>query len=359
MNANASSSRMYNQSHSQLPQLGNINTSSSSRKLMPLSPRGKQLKLYECLQCNEGFSSFMNHCFSEISHECLLFLIESIQFKQQLSVSYTYVLGVQEIKENIGSVLRRLGETKSCSSMGTSPKLNHSRPPIGTLNHIALPLAQIQQDQSLSCKHSVSSSRSYDDKDDDEMSVNTQISMPSPAITPAIMTTTSIISSTLSEGSYPRSPAPSHQLRHQQEILTIKFPDCVPKSFIVFNTKQSDRAGHEHNGKAETKEEVLAEFKWKALQLFNKYVYTATDVCPYEINVNYNMRKKLINLMADKEKWMHAAISFDQLYVMFDECCLEMYDLCCHSFKRFKQTAQFAKLDKKIFCKSSFPNTLH
>ncbi len=100
-----------------------------------------------------------------------------------------------------------------------------------------------------------------------------------------------------------------------------------------------------------TKEDVLKEYKIKSCQSFEKYTYNKHDQCPYEININYNMRKKLINLMGNKEKWCgtisNEINTFEQLYTLFDNCILEMYDLMSHSFQRFKKTAQFATDNRK------------
>jgi len=391
-----------------------------NRKLSPISPRGRQLKLYECLQCNEGFNCFMNHLMGEFSHECLLSVIEFIQFKQGLCRSYTFVLGnevanlpftihrstasnsntlqITNIKRSESSPrlipIERTGNHLQAGSLESSKSLtlnsnNVFSPPVKSpsavspnMGHISLPLAHIQQGSEISCNledlteiaGKISHSCSFEETDD-EKNMNLQ----SPA--PVIITRTSIISTTMSESS-----CNSSHTAHKREILTTRFPDCVPKSFIVFNKtskfsanndddndkkkKNNKNTNKRRNDEEEqnslTRKDVIKEYKYKAYQLFTKYIHNPSNICEYEININYNMRKKLIDLMGDVDKWIDNDVNddeenpittFDQLYILWDECILEMYDLMCHSFQRWKKTQQFAKLDQKIFCKASFPDT--
>ncbi len=148
----------------------------------------------------------------------------------------------------------------------------------------------------------------------------------------------------------------------QNDIRRYKHLNQLCQTFLYnINNTLNNKNGNGNNGNNTiTKENVIKEYKIKACELFEKYIFSNDNTCPYEININYDMRKKLINLMGgNKEKWVNNEISggFEQLYTLFDPCILEMYDLMSHSFQRFKKTAQFAKLDRKIFCKSSFPDT--
>eukprot|EP01083_Nonionella_stella_P207668 754186_1 len=64
--------------------------------------------------------------------------------------------------------------------------------------------------------------------------------------------------------------------RSRTEILTCQFPQCVPKSYIVFKIINKNKQSINNI----TKENVLKEYKIKALQLFEKYVYNKNDQCP-------------------------------------------------------------------------------
>ena len=360
-------------------------------------------------------------------------MIEFIQFKQGLCCAYTFVLGnevenlpftihrssnsntlqITNIKRSESSPrlipIERTGNHLQAGSLESSKSLtlnstNVFSPPIkspsavspnnmNNMGHISLPLAHIQQGSEISCNlddltdinSKISHSCSFEETDDEK-----NLNLQSPA--PVIITRSSIISSTMSESSQNSSHVSSHTV-HKREILTTQFPDCVPKSFIVFNKtskfgandndddndkkKKKNKNGNknktsedEEEQKSLTRNDVIKEYKYKAYELFTKYIHNPSNICEYEININYNMRKKLINLMGDKDKWINnnnnnrnnedeesPITRFDELYILWDECILEMYDLMCHSFQRWKKTQQFAKLDQKIFCKASFPDT--
>eukprot|EP01084_Bolivina_argentea_P021643 40209_1 len=267
-----------------------------------ISPRGKNLKLFECLQCDHGFNCFMNHLMREFSHECLLSTLEFIQFKKGLSCTYTDMLGANQLS------IPHLNINDKSGDCGSSSSCSEDTPPLSPMSP--------EQPPSL------------------------------------LITTISVLSAaSVSDCSSVRSSHNLHSHHSKREILACQFPECVPQSFIVFKSN-ADKYGA-------SKEEVLREYKMKAHHLFEKYIYNGHGECLYEININYNMRKRLIHLMRNKEEWICEGsnnVSFDELYTLFDDCILEMYDLMCHSFARFKKTQEFAKLDRKIFCKSSFPH---
>ena len=77
------------------------------------------------------------------------------------------------------------------------------------------------------------------------------------------------------------------------EEIYAQFPDCVPKSDIVY----TNDIEHE----MEDKSKLVVSFRKKAYGLYYKYVKVGSE---FEINISYRMRMTLDSLMKDYEKWM-------------------------------------------------------
>lgn len=150
-----------------------------------------------------------------------------------------------------------------------------------------------------------------------------------------------------------------------KDILLFKFPNCVPMSSIVEqkheqNDDENDDDDEEkemtpvvtndvngaNDGDYDDEKFIMKQFKISAYKLFKKYIYTASSMRPpYEINICYTMRDPLIALMKDYNQWIdNNSIDKRELFCIFDECIIEMFDLMNVSFnERFKSGEQFAQ----------------
>lgn len=317
-------------------------------KISGLSSRGSNLKLIECLQCNDGFSCFMNHLMSEFNHECLLSVIEFIQFRNHCArkalhsnESNPHFSQFSQFSSNMNSV--------NSGSFGFPLRISSGNLMMNSNDHIV--------------SHSASTSSSFGSNGGDECGQFAPDRRPSnqPSDRPSERPSERLSERhslppdhrpqlTLSMTSYSgtfRSHSASTAAK-RREILSVEFPECVPMSFIVFRAELSEPVGAHSLDEPLSKEDVLMACKERAFLLFQKYIHCDRR-CEYEINIDYQMKMGLIQLMSNGE--LDGINSFGELSVVFDECILEMYDLMCQSFKRFKRTPQFAVLDRKIFSK--------
>eukprot|EP01084_Bolivina_argentea_P314772 545234_1 len=119
-------------------------------------------------------------------------------------------------------------------------------------------------------------------------------------------------------------------LHYKSHILLLRFPDEVPLSSILADERHDQM-------------ELVDDYKLKAFGVYNRYICNGCDM---EININYQTRYTYTQLMQNLDQH---ELSILDLYTLFDEAILEMYKLMQDSYKRFKQTQAFTKLNDEIF----------
>ena len=87
------------------------------------------------------------------------------------------------------------------------------------------------------------------------------------------------------------------------------------------------------------------DIKWKAYQLYMKYVKTGGK---YEINISYQSRLYLTQLMYDYDLWIKNDISTDDLCELFKSSKDQMLKLIRYSFNRFRNTDEWIKILKVL-----------
>lgn len=112
------------------------------------------------------------------------------------------------------------------------------------------------------------------------------------------------------------------------EEIYAQFPDCVPKSDIVYTLNGDDDI-------MEDKQKLRVIFRQKAYKLYYKYVKVGAE---FEINISYRMRMTLVALMKDYEKWIHPDnyVNEEDMVKMWDECMTALIKLLNSSKHRFR-----------------------
>ena len=101
--------------------------------------------------------------------------------------------------------------------------------------------------------------------------------------------------------------------------------------------------------------EKLRSFKVIAHELYRKYINPG---CELEVNISGISRSEYETLMHDKQEWVHNVdISSDDLYALFDDICLEMYQLMDQSFERFRRSDEYSSSFVSIESNSLMSNT--
>eukprot|EP01083_Nonionella_stella_P164773 546426_1 len=109
-----------------------------------------------------------------------------------------------------------------------------------------------------------------------------------------------------------------------------------------------------------TENELIEEYKIRAYMLYCKYIASDSEL---EINIDYATRNKLIQRMNDINQWLrNKDVTLDGLSVLFDVCIQQMYTMCKFSMGRFKQSDDFHTLVtcfgiKQIVAQTSSPRT--
>ncbi len=79
----------------------------------------------------------------------------------------------------------------------------------------------------------------------------------------------------------------------------------------------------------------------KALMLVEKYIYSATGNCLFEVNISSSCKYKIIQ----KSQELHEIIfTLQEFYALFDELILELIRLLNDSHIRFMQTEDYKQL---------------
>eukprot|EP01083_Nonionella_stella_P083390 230589_1 len=110
------------------------------------------------------------------------------------------------------------------------------------------------------------------------------------------------------------------KLKDVGHTFCITFPKSVPRSDIVYN----DDA-----------------FKIKCHKLYLKYI---EDTAEFEINIGWQDRLKLTQLMGDRDRWMSSNVTQMELFQMFDEPMKEMYKLMDYAKIRFAECIKVHRL---------------
>eukprot|EP00485_Elphidium_margaritaceum_P016241 CAMPEP_0202734546 /NCGR_PEP_ID=MMETSP1385-20130828/188738_1 /ASSEMBLY_ACC=CAM_ASM_000861 /TAXON_ID=933848 /ORGANISM="Elphidium margaritaceum" /LENGTH=343 /DNA_ID=CAMNT_0049400913 /DNA_START=442 /DNA_END=1471 /DNA_ORIENTATION=+ len=110
---------------------------------------------------------------------------------------------------------------------------------------------------------------------------------------------------------------------HKLKVLNL--PEIIPRSIIVYDPEKDD--GHYD----------IADI---AKKLLLKYIKVDS---PFEINISYKLKKKLINDLENIE-----GLNQKQLIHIFDECIHSLLLLLNDSLKRFMQTPKYKQIEKEL-----------
>ena len=115
----------------------------------------------------------------------------------------------------------------------------------------------------------------------------------------------------------------NHDVKFDKKFLEL--PDSCPASAIVNDNDN---------------------LKKIARLLYLKYIKIGSE---WEINIGYDERSRLMNIMHDENIWMNESKEFDNkevLYFIFDDCIETMTFLLGTVFSRFKYCDKFLLLRK-------------
>ena len=108
----------------------------------------------------------------------------------------------------------------------------------------------------------------------------------------------------------------------KQSVL-ISFADNIPLSLILTENQSDD---------------ILQDLKIKAHNIYNKYIAVGSAL---EINISWEMRVKMIGILDDLELLISMnSIKIKDLFLIFDECKMEVWSLMLGSFFRFKSESK-------------------
>jgi len=112
-----------------------------------------------------------------------------------------------------------------------------------------------------------------------------------------------------------------------------EFPD-VPLSCLVTKYKNITAMSNERK------------CKHIIYDIYTKYIH---EYSPYSINISYDARNKLDNLLSDKEIWLNINIEIDELIAVYSQCCREMYRLLHNSFLRLCHDSESTAIMSQYF----------
>mmetsp|Transcript_99471 Transcript_99471/g.121686 ORF Transcript_99471/g.121686 Transcript_99471/m.121686 type:complete len:184 (-) Transcript_99471:115-666(-) len=110
----------------------------------------------------------------------------------------------------------------------------------------------------------------------------------------------------------------------------IELPHDIPKSCIVYNNNNDNKTT-----------DIKLNIKLKAYMLYQKYVQDYTN-SHLGINISYDSRNKLDQLMSNKEAWIQNADYNDlcALKCVFDAAAHQVFKLITQIFTRFIKNQQ-------------------
>ena len=124
----------------------------------------------------------------------------------------------------------------------------------------------------------------------------------------------------------------------------IRLPNNIPLSSIVKNDAHfgENKVIEQKDSQLEPPEQKwLVNSKAKCYLLYLKYVGIGSA---YEINISFRTRRRLITLMDNYQLWMaNDSVNTMTLFVIYNQCCKEMFALIQGSFSRFKSSSYFKK----------------
>eukprot|EP01084_Bolivina_argentea_P145968 255714_1 len=118
--------------------------------------------------------------------------------------------------------------------------------------------------------------------------------------------------------------------------------EIVPMSLIIKQGFEYDLSKYKHN---DDPSKLINEAKKVCLKLYNKYISVGSEL---EVNISYEMRNLLIDLMNSKSFFMESNINANELFCIFDKVATCMFTLMHGSFRRFRQTPQFDIACKEV-----------
>ena len=121
----------------------------------------------------------------------------------------------------------------------------------------------------------------------------------------------------------------------------IYFDESIPKSVIVFGDEQSW-----DNNSNMYRDIFLSTCKMKAHKLYLKFI--EYGVSEFEINITEQVRENLNELMQDKHEWLESQFNLEQLLILYNGCCLELFESMLQSFNRFQQTSKYQQLQSYL-----------
>eukprot|EP01084_Bolivina_argentea_P176209 304981_1 len=293
------------------------------------------ITLIDVLTNEQSFDIFVKHLSLEYSLECLLSLIEFIQFQQMID---KYICRLQV---KVESRRNSISNSDICSNNSVPHVIASSN---GNINGDKTGIITNFTNQIFSSNKT----HVLADNSPEHSLINN-------------------VPDTISDNEY-------RDMKCRRFLYNrIKFPLNIPKSKIVYDDKyQLYRGDSQINIKENINDsksdntnnniidmdridsdEFVRSCKLKAFTLYRKYIVGG---CGLEINVGWSIRKKLLTIMGNNNKNVLDVslvdswdISLYGLIKLFDQCCNQMLVLMKDSFERFKQTKQFDKLKKGLF----------
>eukprot|EP01084_Bolivina_argentea_P252157 423187_1 len=88
----------------------------------------------------------------------------------------------------------------------------------------------------------------------------------------------------------------------------------------------------------ESKSQLMDQSKTIALLLYRKYIQEGSEL---EVNISYETRSKLSNVLYDKVFWFQSNITLIELFCLYDKVATTMFTLMDNSYIRFKSKPDF------------------
>ena len=151
----------------------------------------------------------------------------------------------------------------------------------------------------------------------------------------------------------------------QSLFQCIEFPDSVPNSFIVYqyiDDKYNDNKNENNLDQQLLSDNVINDenvmFEIMVLRgnkLYQKYITSNSE---YQVNLAYRTRKEIEKgikalFMREDDNNGNDNDDMESLLYLFDNACNGLYGLMKDSFRRFKKTPEFDKLQMHLFRKST------
>eukprot|EP01083_Nonionella_stella_P189749 702370_1 len=127
-----------------------------------------------------------------------------------------------------------------------------------------------------------------------------------------------------------------------EEALTLRSPPIIEHVIMHSNIPESlilqNKLSVQPRDSAKPSDKQLFDAKIRAHQMYNKYIRIGSE---FEINISSLMRKRLMDLLDDKQRLMDSSITLANLAVIFEQSKYEMKRLLTYSYSRFRLRDEF------------------